>query len=479
MSDLIRQSATRVVSLLADGEVSPLELLDALERRIAAVDPQVNAVPTLCFERARAAAKTAMKKKSASWGPLALLPVAIKDLTDVAGVRTTYGSTIYQHHVPQQSDLLVSRLESNGAVIYAKTNTPEFGAGANTFNEVFGATLNPWDTTRSAAGSSGGSAVALATGMAWLAHGSDMGGSLRNPASFCGVVGLRPSPGRVAASPGRRIDETLSVEGPMARNVADVALFLDAMTGADRGDPLSMPRPELSFVQALQTSPAPKRVAYSGDLGITPVDPEVASITEKAALRFEELGVAVERAHPDFSEAHECFHALRARSFAVERREFERHRDRLKPEIIWNIEAGLRLTGDDIVRAERQRYEMFRRCVDFFDRYDLLLTPATILPAYPVEQRYPESCAGHRFRNYFEWLAIAYAITLVCSPALSLPCGFTRSGLPVGLQIAGPPRGEAAVLAGAKMLEEALGLAAAVPIEPRSPRRAAAAGGTS
>ena len=262
----------------------------------------------------------------------------------------------------------------------------------------------------------------------------------------------------------------------MARNVADIALFLDAMTGVDGGDPLSMPKPEASFVHALTTAAPPKRVAFSRDLGITPVDPEVARITERAALRFQELGVTVEEAHPDFSEAHGCFHVLRARSFAVERKEFEHHRDELKPEIVWNIEAGLTLSGEDIVRAERQRFELFKRTVAFFERYDLLLTPATIVPPFPVEQRYVESCAGQRFDNYFEWLAIAYAITLVCCPALSLPCGFTSAGLPVGLQIAGPPRGEAAVLAGAKMLEEVLGIADAVPIEPRV---AAPAGGTS
>ncbi len=467
MVDLIRESATRVVSRLARNEVSPLELLDELEKRIRRIDPQVNALPTLCLDRARAAAGKAMARAPASRGALALLPVAIKDLTDVAGVRTTYGSPIYADHVPETSDILVSRLERAGAVIYAKTNTPEFGAGANTFNEVFGRTLNPWNTSKSAAGSSGGSAVALATGMAWLAHGSDMGGSLRNPASFCGVVGFRPSPGRVAASPGKRIDETLSVDGPMARNVADVALFLDAMTGADPGDPLSMPRPETSFVHALTHQPPPRRVAFSRNLGITPVDPEVARLTEQAALRFRELGVVVEEAHPDFSEAHDCFHVLRARSFAVGRTEFDSQRHKLKPEVVWNIEAGLALTGADIVRAERQRFEMFKRAVAFFERYDLLLTPATIVPPFPVEQRYVEACDGKRFGNYFEWLAIAYAITLVCCPALSLPCGFTGAGLPVGLQIAGPPRGEAAVLAGARMLEEVLGMSDAVPIEPR------------
>jgi amidase len=468
MPDLISKSATDVVQLLRCGDVSPLDLLDALEARIAVVNPQVNALPTLCFDRARTNAQKLMSRDVRSRGLLAGLPVAIKDLIEVKGVRTTRGSPIFENHVPGNSDILVETLEDNGAIIYAKTNTPEFGAGANTFNEVFGYTRNPWNTSLSAAGSSGGSAVALATGMAWLAHGSDMGGSLRNPASFCGIVGLRPSPGRIAATPGFHIDETLSVEGPMARNVADLALFLDAMSGEHPGDPLSIPAPIVSFQQGLRTPDKPRRIAYSKDLGITPVDPEVARLTLKAARQFEHLGVEVEEAHPDLAEAHDCFQVLRARSFAVSLKvHYENHRDKLKPEVVWNIEQGLKLSSDDIIRAERQRHDMFKRAAAFYERYDLLLTPATIVSPYPVEQRYVESCDGRRFGNYVEWLAIAYAITLICSPALSLLCGFTAAGLPVGLQIAGPPHGEAAVLKAASMLESVLDLSKLIPIDPR------------
>ena len=261
-----------------------------LERRIAEVDGKVNALPTRCFDRARGHAKTLMKKPKGERGLLAGLPVPIKDLTDVEGVLTTQGSPIYRDNIPAHSDLLVEHLEDNGGVIYAKSNTPEFGAGANTFNEVFGATRNPWDTSRSAAGSSGGAAVALATGMAWLAHGSDMGGSLRNPASFCGIVGLRPSIGRVAHTPEFKIDRNLGVQGPMARNVEDLALLLDAMSGEHPADPLSLPLLPASFLSAARSGKRPKRIAYSPDLGITPVDPEVAAITRKAALRFAEFG---------------------------------------------------------------------------------------------------------------------------------------------------------------------------------------------
>jgi amidase len=465
---LLGLSACDVVGLLRRDEVTPVDLLEALESRIAAHDGVVNALPTLCFDRARAAAEALQKRPRGERGRLAGLPVPVKDLTDVAGVRTTYGSPIFARHVPEQSDLVVERLEANGGIVYAKSNTPEFGAGANTFNEVFGRTLNPWKTSRSAAGSSGGAAAALATGMAWVAHGSDLGGSLRSPASFCCVVGLRPSPGRVAVSPGFRIDETLTVDGPMARSVEDLALFLDAMAGDHPGDPRSLPPPAQDFLDSSRSGWRPRRVAWGGGLGITPVDPEVLEICEWATSRFAEEGVVVEPAHPDLSECHDTFQVLRARAFACGlANHLERNRDLLKPEVVWNIEQGLTLTGQDVVRAETQRWRMFQRTLRFFEGYDLLLTPATIVAPFPVEQRYVASCAGHDFANYVEWLAIAYAVTLVCCPALSLPCGFTHEGLPVGLQLVGPPRSEARLLAGARLLEDILGLRDFVPIDPR------------
>src|SRR5262245_22870667 len=344
-SDLASMDACSVVDLLRRDEVRPHDLLDALERRIAAVDGAVNALPTLCFERARSAADRLMRKPAGERGLLAGLPVAIKDLSDVAGVRTTYGSPIFKDHVPERSDILVDILESRGAIVYAKSNTPEFGAGANTFNEVFGATRNPWNTARSAAGSSGGAAVALATGMAWLAHGTDLGGSLRNPASFCGIVGLRPSIGRVARTPAAKIDRTLSANGPMARNVEDLALMLDAMCGEHPADPLSLPRLPVPFLAAARAPARVKRVAWSADLGVTPVDPAIATIARQAAERFAETGAVVEEAHPDLTGVHACFHVLRAYDYAVSKAELLRtHRDLLKPEVIWNIEKGLALT---------------------------------------------------------------------------------------------------------------------------------------
>src|SRR6266446_5498876 len=291
---LMRATACAVIDKLNSGEVTPLDLLDLLEQRIAEVDGPVNALPTLCFDRARKNARELMKKPAGERGLLAGMPIPIKDLTNVAGVLTTQGSPIYKNNIPARSDLLVEHLENNGGVIYAKSNTPEFGAGANTFNEVFGPTRNPWDTSRSAAGSSGGAAVALATGTAWLAHGSDMGGSLRNPASFCGIVGLRPSIGRVAHTPTAAIDRNLGVQGPMARNVEDLALLLDAMSGEHPADPLSLPALPVSFLSAARSGKGRKRIAYSPDLGITPGDPEVVAITRKAAARFAEAGAIVD-----------------------------------------------------------------------------------------------------------------------------------------------------------------------------------------
>jgi amidase len=466
---LIHASACAIVEKLNAGEITPLDLLDVLETRIAEVDGKINALPTLCFDRARAHARDLMKKPLRQRGLLAGMPVPIKDLTAVAGVLTTQGSLVFKDHVSARSDLLVEHLEANGAVIYAKSNTPEFGAGANTFNEVFGFTRNPWDLSRSAAGSSGGAAAALASGTAWLAHGTDLGGSLRNPASFCGVVGMRPSFGRVAHSRSAQIDRTISVHGPMARNVEDLALLLDAMSGEQAADPLSLPLLPASFRSAVGTGARPKRIAYSPDLGITPVDPEVAAITRRAAMRFAEAGAIVEEAHPDLHETHQCFHVLRAYDYVLTKAGLLRgdKRDLLKPEVIWNIEQGLKLTMEDLERAQAQRVAMTARTLEFFKTYDLLLTPATIVTPFPVEQRFVAECGGKKFDNYIEWLGIAYAITLACCPALSLPCGFSSLGLPVGLQIVAPPRGEAQLLAGAKVLEDILGLRDTTPIDPR------------
>ncbi len=470
-SELIVSSAVALVARLRAGEITPHDCLDALERRIGEIDKSVNALPILCFDRARAHADALMKRPAAERGLLAGLPVPIKDLSWVAGVRSTSGSPIFKDFVPDASDIVVDRIEAEGGVVYAKSNTPEFGAGANTFNPVFGATFNPWNTGRTSAGSSGGAAAALASGQAWLAHGSDMGGSLRNPASFCGVVGMRPTPGRVASNNRAIIDQTLGVQGPMARTVEDLALFFDAMAGEDRRDLLSKPRPATSFLAESRSGWLPRRVAYSPDLGVTPVDPEIADITRRAAHRLAEAGVIVEEASPDLSGVHDCFRVLRARNFVTSLGPLvAQHRDKVKADIIWNVEEGAGLTADDIARAERHRAQLAMRMDAFLRDYDLLLCPATIVAAFPVEQRYLTRCAGHEFSNYFEWLAIAYGPTLCGAPALSLPCGFTHENLPIGLQIVGPTNADACVIAGARALEQILALDTVRPIDPRPGR---------
>lgn len=473
-------TAQQAVALLRKGEVSPSEMVEASARRIEAVDGELNALPTRCIDRALARARameSAPKQgqpRPGTPGWLAGLPVAIKDLNPVQGVRTTYGSRIYADHIAPHSDVLVDNLESSGALVVAKSNTPEFGAGASTFNEVFGRTRNPWNTSKSVAGSSGGSAAALASGQVWLAHGSDLGGSLRTPASFNGVVGLRPGPGRVPRGLYRlpldtAVSDMLMVEGPMARTARDCALMLDAMCGAHAEDPLSHGS-GTGFLAALETTPLPKRIAYSPDLGVVPVDAEVARTCEAAARRFESLGVVVEDATPDLSQAVDCFQVLRAALFATDHvRDLRAHRDLLKPDVVWNIEMGLALTGEAIADAEIARLRIVGEMLRFFQRYDLLLSPAAIVPPFDVETRYVEEVAGHRFDNYFHWLAITFAITLGTCPAASAPAGLSAGGLPIGVQIVGPPRAEAAVLAAADRLDQMTGFSSGLPRDPHAP----------
>jgi amidase len=469
---LYRLSAAEAVSRLRAGEVSPSELVEAALARIALTDRHLNALPTLCAERARAHARRieAEQRAGAARPPAWLggLPVSIKDLNPVAGVRTTFGSPIYADHVPTQSDLLVEILEANGAIVLGKSNTPEFGAGASTFNEVFGRTHNPWNVTKSCAGSSGGAAASVAAGQVWLAHGSDLGGSLRTPASFCGVVGLRPSPGRVPRGPVPLPFSSLLVNGPMARSVADVALMLDAFAADHPRDPLALPPPALSFAEAVRRAGPPRRVAYSADLGLLPVEREVAAICATAARRFERLGAVVEEAAPDLHDAVEIFQTLRAAKFAAERAELLRtRREQLKPEVIWNIEKGLRLDGEAIGRAEVARGRLYQRVCRFFEDYDLLVCPAAIVPPFDVEVRYVEEVEGVRFDNYVAWIGITFALTLTACPVLALPAGMTARGLPVGLQLMAPPRADAAALAAGALFEAESDLAALLPIDPR------------
>lgn len=472
MKELIRKSAREVVALLKSRQVSPLELIDLAAERIAATDGPVNALPTLCLDRARDKAKVLMDKGPADTGPGCLygLPIAIKDLSDVEGVRTTHGSPVFADHIAKRSDIMVERLESRGAIVIAKSNTPEFGAGAQTFNEVFGTTTNPWNTRLTPGGSSGGAAAALAAGQVWLATGSDLGGSLRTPASFCGVVGLRPGIGRVACGPSPVPFQTLAVNGPMGRSVGDVALLLDAMAGRDPADPLSLPEPATPFTAAVDAPRPPRRVAYSTTMGLTPVAAEVAAICERAARRFAEIGAEVVEDCLDFGPAEDTFQTLRGALFATLRAPLlDTHREKLKPEVIWNIEHGLKLTAARLCEAERERGALYQRTADFFRRFDLLATPTAVCEPFDHRLRYLEEIEGKRFATYISWIIPTFAVTLTGCPALSVPCGFTASGLPVGLQLVARPGAEAELLAAARLFEQLGNLDRKVPLDPRTP----------
>jgi len=473
MNDLIRLSASEAVERLKRKEVTPLELIDAAVERIAAVEPKVNALPTLCLDRARDHAKRLMRgegrEAEGEPGWLGGLPVAIKDLTDVAGVRTTYGSPIFRDHVPAASHPLVERIERKGGIVIAKSNTPEFGAGGNTFNEVFGRTLNPWNTALTCGGSTGGGAVSLATGEVWLAHGTDHGGSLRKPGTYCSVVGLRPSPGRVTRGTVNNLWSPLSVQGPMARNIPDLALFLDTMAGWCPHDPMTFDAPAVSFTDAVAAARMPKRIAYTDTFGgVVPVDAETRAICAAAARRFAELGATVEEAYPDIGNVGEAFLALRSQHFVVDRElQLRSHRELIKQDIIWNTERGLNQTPSRIAWAERERAAFVRRMVAFFQKFDLLVTPGAATPAFDVTLRHPEVIDGVKQENYMAASLITSAITVTSCPAVSVPCGFDRFGRPVGLQIVAPPRGEALALQAAALFERLSGLDRQVPIEPR------------
>ncbi|MBI2291930.1 MAG: amidase [Betaproteobacteria bacterium] len=470
MNELCRLSATEAVALLKRREASPLDLIDAAAARIEATDPQLNALPTLCIERAREHARRLMQNPLPDPPAHYLhgLPIAVKDNTDVEGVRCTSGSRIYADRIAPASDIVVQRLEGHGALVIGKSNLPEFAAGGNTFNDVFGVTRNPWDTRMTPSGSSGGSAAALASGQVWLATGGDFGGSIRTPSSFCSTVGLRPSPGMVPRTQ-KQPFSALSVEGPMARNVADCALMFDCESGAHPLDPLSHPASVASYAAAAARAQKPKRVAYSVDLGVAPViHREVRAVCETAARKIAGDGVIVEEAHPDLSDAVRNFLVLRGAIYIARIAPLlEKHRHLLKPEVIGNTEFGLGLKLPEVVAAEIAHGELIRRMARFFENYDLLICPAVMCPPFPVETRYVEELDGVKLEGYMGWLALTCALSITACPVLAMPGGFTASGLPVGLQVAGPLRSEAQLFSYGAYLEQLFGLAGRVPIDPR------------
>ncbi len=459
MSELVWKTAVELAALIRRGEVSAVEVLTAHLKRIDAVNPALKAIVTYLPELALELARSADEKQARgdSLGLLHGLPIAHKDLFETAGIRTTMGSPAFSDYIPESDDLIIARLKAAGCVTLGKTNVPEFGAGSHTFNSVFGATRNPYDTSKTCGGSSGGAAVALAAGMIPIADGSDMGGSLRNPASFCNVVGLRPTPGRVPQYPKGNAWSTLSVDGPMGRTVQDVALMLQAIAGYDSRAPISLEQPASVFAADLERDFAGVKVAWSPDLGGLPVDPAVTATIERQLPVFGDLGCSVEQAQPDFRDAYDIFQTLRAWNFELS---FAEHfaafgEDAFKETIRWNVAQGKQLSASRISRTEARRTELFQRAREFLETYEFLLLPTAQVPPFPIEWEYPQEIAGVAMTTYIDWMMTCAYITVTGLPALSIPCGFTDAGLPVGLQIVGRPRADFAVLQLAYAFQEA------------------------
>ncbi|MFX0545829.1 amidase [Roseovarius sp. S1116L3] len=457
--DLCAREAHEIVALLRKGEVTPGDLIEASRARTEAVEPGINAMPVTCWNRAEAAiaALTEGEKDAPGW--LAGLPIGIKDLTPVAGVRTTYGTRGLADHVPAASDPLVERLEARGALVVGKTNTPELGAGANTFNDVFGATKNPWDTMMNAGGSSGGAAAGLAAGEVWLSHGTDHGGSLRVPAAYCGIVGMRPSPGRAGGSSPTAGFLIESAQGPMARSVMDCALFLDAMAGYEPRSPISYPAPDAPFQTAVQRAEGKLRIGFAPDLGgVCPVDPEMADHLSKAMQRLERSGARVEEACPDATGLERCYHTLRGISWATVARTMRPDvREHLKPTLRENIRFGESLTIQDVAEAQIARTAIYDAMLAFFERFDVLALPVVGNMPHPQSEEWVREVGGQTLSGYMDWLRFNFLATTAGLPAMSVPVGLGPRGMPVGLQLIGQPRGEAELLAAARFVEMAMG----------------------
>ena len=458
MSELVFLTAKEQAAGIRARRFSSTELVQAHLDQIERINPRVNALVTTTAEQALdAAAAVDARPRGAEKPPLLHgVPFVIKDLVPTKGVRTTYGSPIYAAHVPDYDALNVQRLKAAGGILLGKTNTPEFGAGSQTFNAVFGATLNPYDLEKTCGGSSGGSAVALACGMAPLADGSDLGGSLRNPAGYCNVVGFRPSAGRVPTWPRDLAWDSFSVQGPMARTVGDVALMLAVMAGPDPRAPLSLPDPGIGFLENLERGFQGVKVAWSPDLGSYPVDAGVLRALESQLAVFASLGCTMETVQPDLSGADEIFQINRAWLYAAQHSaHLEKHRSLMKDTVIWNTEQGQGLTGADLAHADTLRARLYERVAEFFGDYEYLILPTAQVPPFAVTIPYPTQINGKQLKTYIDWMGVCYAITVTGLPAISVPCAFTAEGLPVGLQIVGRRQADFQVLQLAFAFEQA------------------------
>jgi len=470
--ELCSRTAYEVVQLLRQGDVSPGELVAASSQRIEQIEPSVNAMPTRCLERAQADAKHwhEQSKCHHNVGHLSGLPIAIKDLNAVKGVRSTWGSIGLKDYIPEYSDYVVERLEQRGGIVMGKTNSPEMGAGGNTFNEVFGRTRNPWNTHKNAGGSSGGAAVSLATGEVWLSHGSDLAGSLRTPAAYCGVVGFRASPGVVPSGPSSISFQTEAVSGPMARNVLDCALFLDAMAGIEPRAPVTWPLPTVAYQKAVLEADEKERIAYSRDWhGFTTTSNDMDRILRQALSQVEAQGGTVDEACPELPGLDHAYRVYRSMLWASgPGRAPEAVQKHFKPTLLGNIEYGRNLNIDDVYDANINRAILYANMQQFLTTYDVLACPVVGLHPGPVEEEYPSHIDGQPLGDYIEWLKFSYLSTITGLPSVSVPVGFTDDGMPVGIQLIGPPHGEARLLAVARAVEQAVG-GPLSPIDPVSP----------
>lgn len=465
MSELCDHSACQLRSEIASGNISPVELLESCIDRIEDVNPNVNAVVTTCFERAREEAIQAEKavRRSAALGPLHGLPVAIKDLADTQGLVTTYGSPIYSDHVPDKDAGLVARLREAGAIVVGKTNTPEFGAGSGTTNRVYGETCNPHDRERTCGGSSGGAAVAVATGMVPFAHGSDTGGSLRNPATWCGVVGFRPTPGLVPHET-RNVNYThFSVQGPMARNVSDVGLMLTGLAGDDPRDPLSGPVDADQFASLKTLDISSLRIAWSEDLGVAPVNDDIRETFKGVIGAISGAFASCEPRDPEFDNVRDIYWTLRSVQFLANHgKRFAEHGHELAPNVVVNVEAGLALSPEEVAEAERGWARIYRAFQEFFRDIDLLILPGNATSAFNLKDGIPKQVGGRKMENYMDASLLRSALTLTGHPVIALPVGVDALGLPFGVQIVGPRRGDTFLLAAAAALENHISCIAAL-----------------
>ncbi len=459
MTELIDRSAVQLAGMIRRREISARELLAASLARIDQANPNLNAIVTLVPEMAHAWATEADQRTASGQplGPLHGLPIAHKDLALTAGIRTTMGSPLLADFLPDEDGLIVQRLRAAGAVTIGKTNVPELGAGSQTFNPVFGATLNPYDITKTCGGSSGGAAVALATGMIPIADGSDMGGSLRNPASFCNVVGLRPSAGRVPSWPNSTPWSALSTSGAMARSVEDLALQMQVIAGPDPRVPISLSEPGSIFAELAELDVVGLRVAWSPDLGL-PLERAVRLALADVPDRLDAIGCAVTEAQPDLTDAREVFQVLRAWQFEIsDGAMYDRAPDQMKDTIRWNIEQARRLSLVDHARATITHAAIVERALSFFDDYDVFALPTTQVVPFDVELDWPRQIDGTAMETYIDWMRSCCDISVTGCPAISMPAAFTPEGLPVGVQFVGKPGGDVDLLRFARVWERATG----------------------